>query len=144
MDNIDLSFDGVIFCDDIRQENSGKYLIIGAYGGTILLEKYPATLGVACLVQVSPGVTGVVPFEFRMTGPHGAMYGAIGGTFEAPDVLTQHVLALPVVQVTINLSGHINLEYRHPGGEWCVVRRLEALTRAEFEERVAKTQQPAS
>lgn len=35
---------GGIFCDDVRHENNGKLLIIGAYGDQLLFEKLPATL----------------------------------------------------------------------------------------------------
>ena len=144
MSNTELTFDGVIFCDDIHQEMTGKYLIIGAYGGTVLLERYPTIIGIACLVQVSPGALGTIPFEFRMTGPHGAVYGVIGGSFDSADSLTQNVLAIPSMAVSITLAGHLNLEYRPPSGEWRFVRRIEALTRAEFTARTSANQNPSN
>ena len=40
----DVEAKGVILCDDIRQEQSGKYIIIGVYSAGVLVTQMPATL----------------------------------------------------------------------------------------------------
>ncbi len=40
-----------IFCDDVRQETSGKRTLVGVYGHTLLVESFPITLPKLCLVM---------------------------------------------------------------------------------------------
>ncbi|MEM7006045.1 MAG: hypothetical protein AAF498_09195 [Pseudomonadota bacterium] len=39
-----------IFCDDIRTETSGKLLLIGTYTGPVVVESFPASLTLRCVV----------------------------------------------------------------------------------------------
>jgi hypothetical protein len=48
-----VKFASVIVCDDIRREDNGKALLIGAYAGDILVPQFPAA------VQLSFYVTGI-------------------------------------------------------------------------------------
>lgn len=45
-----------IFCDDVRQETSGKLIFIGVYTGTLIVPKLPTTLSKLCvlLTTVAP------------------------------------------------------------------------------------------
>ena len=43
----ELKCKGVILCDEIRQEMSGKYLILGAYPSGITVQSMPANLGLS-------------------------------------------------------------------------------------------------
>jgi len=39
-----------IFCDDIRQEVGGKYSCMGIYSGEVVVESFPITLPLFCMV----------------------------------------------------------------------------------------------
>jgi len=46
------------FCDDIRQEISGKYSLIGCYCAQMLVDDFPATLPRLCIavyIKIHPG-----------------------------------------------------------------------------------------
>lgn len=45
------------FCDDVRQETSGKLSLIGVYGDALLVSEFPAQLPKLCVLAkvVSPG-----------------------------------------------------------------------------------------
>ncbi|WP_135507511.1 DUF6941 family protein [Roseovarius aestuariivivens] len=42
-----------IFCDDIRREDNGKLLIIGAYGGNIIVNKLPVQLRLSIWIRAT-------------------------------------------------------------------------------------------
>ena len=41
-----------IVCDDVRREDNGKFIIIGAYGSDIRVSSYPANLRLSILIAV--------------------------------------------------------------------------------------------
>lgn len=44
---------GVILCDEIRQEMSGKYIIIGAYPSGLLVQSIPANIGLSLYLNLA-------------------------------------------------------------------------------------------
>ena len=57
-----MKVDSAFFCDDVRQENNGKLLFIGAYMQDVVISRFPASLNlyvVLCLRVATPGVTEV-------------------------------------------------------------------------------------
>ena len=55
-----------IICDDLRREDNGKLLIIGAYGGEILVSDLPAVLSLRILLGVYSSTTGSVPVSLKI------------------------------------------------------------------------------
>lgn len=43
MTNAELKFDTAIISDDLRQETSGKLILVGVYPGDIIVSRFPAT-----------------------------------------------------------------------------------------------------
>ena len=51
-----------LLCDDVRREDSGKFIVIGLYGDNILVQSFPALLQLSLLVSVRSQSAGDVPF----------------------------------------------------------------------------------
>jgi len=56
----------VIVCDDVRREDNGKILIVGAYIGEILLSALPATIGLAFVCTAVTDGPGPMDIEVRV------------------------------------------------------------------------------
>lgn len=39
-----------LFCDDVRQETSGKFIFVGVYSDDMVVSKFPATLPKLCIL----------------------------------------------------------------------------------------------
>lgn len=57
-----------IFCDDVRREDNGKILMVGAYASEIIVSEFPATLILQCLIVVDADEANKLQlaFEFFM------------------------------------------------------------------------------
>lgn len=99
-----------VFCDDIRQEASGKEILIGVYGSDIIPTSLPATILLSIWIKVEGVTVPVNTFTIELTNSsgrslakfdgtsttsqpplHGTFMAALGGlpiTFEKPDILT--------------------------------------------------------
>jgi hypothetical protein len=61
-----------IFCDDIRQENNGKQILIGLYTGDMLIDAFPIqlpTFQVLIRYQERPDES-ILPVKFVIIAPH--------------------------------------------------------------------------
>src|SRR3954468_16390479 len=63
---------GTIICDDIREEKSGKHILIGVYGGEIGVPGFPIDMGLFIRVDLRPSTPGRVPIGIRVIGPNNA------------------------------------------------------------------------
>lgn len=60
--------DYAILCDDIRQEQNGKLILIGVYSGDILLREFPGKLNIALLLHGSISADCAVTLEIKYRG----------------------------------------------------------------------------
>src|SRR5262249_16011078 len=65
--------DGIV-CDDIREERSGKFVLVGVYAGSIIWAALPLDFVMAMWLPFVSSETGVFPLQFRAIGPHGVQY----------------------------------------------------------------------
>ncbi|MEJ5207462.1 hypothetical protein [Denitratimonas sp. CY0512] len=74
-----------IYCDDIRQEISGKVTLVGTYTGSLLVRSFPVTLPKLCLALnvVTPVEGSFGDLKIRIT--HNEVVIAEGG-MTAPDL----------------------------------------------------------
>ena len=55
-----------IICDDVRREENGKMMIIGAYASDIGLPSYPARLRLCMVLGIRFNIVGKVPISVRV------------------------------------------------------------------------------
>lgn len=105
-----------LICDDVRIEEGGKSLIIGAYRNSIILHSNPSmiTLRLAGAFEfVTPGEH---VLEFRVTTPGGQGLGSIKSLPNA-DSGTYADFNVPVIDYWTS-EGSILFDWRVDGGEW--------------------------
>lgn len=57
--------ESAVVCDSVRREENGKLLLIGVYGGSILLSEYPAAFALSLALRIRPIQLGAFDLEFR-------------------------------------------------------------------------------
>jgi len=103
-----------VACDDVRQETSGKFILIGVYSGNMGLPAFPAHVGLAFWMRSRPTKIGTYHLQFRVRGQNdsilsnGQMYVTIS---EREDT----VLVIPALPLQIQSEGQITLEFRLSG-----------------------------
>ena len=136
MDTPTINVEHVLVCDDIRQERSGKYILIGVYTGSIRVPKFPAPLMMAlwldAQVDLSSGPASLwVRAVLRSQQAEDEQLFIVGGelaaTAKAPD--EQHVTYVPVPPQpgVIARAGEIVIQWRMTEtDEWIDVGSLRA------------------
>jgi len=91
-----------IFCDDIRQEISGKRTLVGVYEHNLLVESFPVTLPKLCLVTrlVVPASTEFERISFEvMKGDESILLA------EIPPEIVKNIKAKESIDVIEGLKG---------------------------------------
>jgi hypothetical protein len=109
-----------VACDDVRQETSGKFILIGVYGGNIGLPAFPAHIGLAFWMRSFPEKIGNYHLQFRVRGPNDSVL-ASGQMIAAIRELEDTVLVIPALPVQIQNVGQIVLEYREGNRPWNLI-----------------------
>lgn len=107
-----------LVCDHIRIEKSNKLILIGVYGGEIIVEKFPALLSISfhCSFIVEGEEKINIEFEIHYPGDDSPRKAGISINVEKG---TKHAnINLPGVPLKIDESGEIYLKYRTTGSRW--------------------------
>lgn len=108
-----LIFTHGVVCDDIRQENNGKFMIIGMYTGSLIPPKLPYLTKVAFGVWATAPVSGEYHCDFQfILEPEGKVLGGAEIGFELQPGETQVFLPLPALPANIGGPGFIVLRDR--------------------------------
>lgn len=106
-----------ILCDFMRQENTGKHILIGVYNGDVVLDAMPASIPLTFWVDVViPPLITELTFDIKVEWP--GQPGKIeekGAWKVGPH--TSLALTIPVL-LSIERNGQIKLSIRFTGGRW--------------------------
>jgi hypothetical protein len=119
----------VVVCDDIRREQNGKALIIGVYGGDIVLPDLPATLTLAFYFVGKGRAPGHGTVEIRIQYLRGK--DPMGMATATADVQSVPVgmnmaLALPGIPFDFDRPTELIISVL-VDGEWCEIDRKQVL-----------------
>lgn len=56
----------VVLCDEVRQENNGKHILIGVYIHAVLVEDFPANLLLSVWIELKPKEVGNFTGQIRV------------------------------------------------------------------------------
>jgi hypothetical protein len=96
-----------LVCDEVRQENNGKYLVIGLYAPGIIFQRFPATLNkLTFFTCLRPQESGTWELAFRLShldtgaivGPEGKVKIEIRVQSNATYPRTYVPLVIPGIQ----------------------------------------------
>lgn len=120
-----LNIDYILVCDDIRQENNGKQILIGVYKGAIIVPEFPARLLLALLLRGTANQTGSFPFEMRFVFDGGSVLTTGSGNINVRNA--NELLSVAIQQIPIEFKdvGKFKLQMREPGARWKTVQETE-------------------
>lgn len=65
----EFSVGAIVVCDDVRKEVSSKDIIIGAFGGNILVASFPAQAPLAVWMEIIPHEAGSQEIDLKIEAP---------------------------------------------------------------------------
>jgi len=107
-----LSFE-TIFCDDIRQEANGKYMLVGVYPIDLVPGPLPATFSLSMFVKVRGLIAGEHRFKAELFAP-GEFKASVEG--EGKNEEGPVILAMPGLAITVQRYGQIELRISFDDG----------------------------
>lgn len=113
----------VVLCDDIRQEISGKYVLVGVYGADIVVPGFPTQLFLSWWMMISPKIVGSLKGSVRILHSGGATLTQGEVNFEVKD-LQNFTSTLTGVPVQFQNEGQLQLQLNFEG-KWETIHELE-------------------
>lgn len=117
-----VSVESVVMCDDIRKEASGKDLLIGVYGGGLVVPSYPMMIQAAFWIELSTPVTENIPGAFRVTTPSGNPPIDVDFVLQVHEAGTS-VLVIGGLPLALEHDGDVILSLRLADGEMLEIKR---------------------
>jgi hypothetical protein len=117
-----------IICDDVRREDTGKMIIIGAYGRDIGVSSFPVNIALAAALSFSIDKAGTIPLEVKwsfdgneISKSHGSIRSDGGGV---------SLINIPPMLLGIERPGTLEFNVRFDKGKWETPARLPVVVRA--------------
>lgn len=95
-----------IVCEDIRQEKTNKYILVGVISGDILVQELPGMIALSIYLEGVARESGSV--RIRVSGP-GEGQGVMGASFKLQDG-NRVTLTFPTVGLALECEGTLKLE----------------------------------
>lgn len=124
-----VEFETVVVCDLIRQENTGKHILIGVYAINIGVQGFPVDMRLSWWMIVRPRRAGEHKANFRILGPHDAtlVQGQFGMNIK--EIKKAAVLRLDNVQLQLQAEGDIKLQIQFPDMDWQTIKEIDIVQR---------------
>jgi hypothetical protein len=106
-----------ILCEEIRQEKSNKYVLLGVFAGDIFVEKFPATAPFAFYFEGHVEQAGDYPFLVRVSGPgEGKAILSVRYTSHVDNGIV--AIVTPRLEVTLESAGVFKIETSEDEENW--------------------------
>lgn len=105
----------VLFCDDVRDEVSGKQLLIGVYNGEMHVAKLPAEFGLCIWARIEGLKIGEHTFKATLTYPNSVEN--IASSIVVDNDESPVIMIFPPVPLKFEADGQIIFEMSFDGGE---------------------------
>jgi Family of unknown function (DUF6941) len=107
----------VVVCDDARQEDNGKTILIGIYGEDYIVPRFPVGVSLCFWIRFEPTTTGEIELDFRLKGGDEIEFFT-GKTKFAIHLKQLSGLPLKLPAVPIQAPIELALEIKQPGIDW--------------------------
>lgn len=105
----------VLFCDDVRDEVSGKQLLIGVYNGEMHVSKLPAEFGLCIWARVEGLKIGEHTFEATLSYPNGVEN--VASSIVVDNDENPVIMIFPPTPLKFEADGEITFEISFDGSE---------------------------
>jgi hypothetical protein len=124
----DLSVTAAIICDDVRKEAGGKDILIGVYGGGVLVPSFPCPIQFAIWIELAPQPIGRLEVDLQARFPGNPMGLGIRFVAEVSGNDDPVVLHTPQFVTSVSEPGNIEVSIKRPNEEeWRVVKTKRVL-----------------
>ena len=115
-----------VVCEDIRQENNGKQILIGVYN-SVLVQQFPVVLSLAFWIQYLPTQTGKFKSGLRVVSGD-TTFLDINADIEIPaiELSSFNIVGIPFALQT---ETTLKVELKQPSGQWEFVREFSVRRR---------------
>lgn len=111
------------FCDEVRQEITGKHFLIGVYSGDLIPATTPSSFPLSALVRVQ-GLKGKHHFKVRMLSPDGSVSMEIEDDVDVPEQADCFPIAFSGAIIQVAAPGYVSIEVTLDQGEPEVIATL--------------------
>ena len=110
-----------VVCDEVRREQNGKDIIIGAYGGDILIDSFPITLALSLWISLETSGAGDTKNSIRVVNSEKKVLTGLSG--EATVEKHQHRSSLftPKFRFQVDKFTELRFQFRVGEGRWKTV-----------------------
>ena len=125
----DLLLEMAVFCEDIREEKSGKFTLVGVFGGDIIVPSFPATVRAAFFLAVRSNLEGDRILRVRLM-LNGVQLGeATSAVKFVPNAMVGQIIIPPGLFNAAD-PGAISVEMSDDGTNWTdvITKKLMAGT----------------
>jgi len=120
----------IIFCDDVRQEITGKQTLVGVYTGDMMVPTFPIDIGIAAWARVYGLKKGERKFTARIS--HGEFDNKVDGISMLENEDRPLVMAFQGIPLSIISEGTIRFEISFDGSDVSVVGELPVVKSTDF------------
>ncbi len=126
-----LSVKHVIVCDEIRREDSGKYILIGVYSDNITVPRFPFDMTLAFWISAVPHKEGEIVCQWRLRHDKVGDLSMSEGKIAVIEKEKASIMPLRRVPVQLPQEGILSLQLREKGGRWRTVKNIPILPQSE-------------
>ncbi len=113
-----------LVAEDVRQEKSNKYIVIGIFSGMIKVKDMPARIPLAFFMEFYPVPLGQINIWLRLTLPQGDQV-EMNVLANVKDNSRAMVIPSPRFEVHIEQEGDLKIDVRFDDGEYFAVDNVQ-------------------
>lgn len=128
-----LEFSNAIICEDVREEKSGKFILIGVYLDDVLLSRIPGRVTLRAWAQLRPNKNKIT-VEFRfLHGDKVIAHGTGDFVIEDEKIGKSSVIVSPRVSIQIDRPTLIKFQAREPRlRDWQTIVQVNVMLNPEI------------
>jgi len=119
-----------VICEDVRREYTGKHIIIGAYGGPIQVQSFPAQLSLSAWLQMQATGEGAINFKMRWLSPQDVELGSLESELSIAKSSIS-AISVPPIPLQVQTEGLLKLQMRQFSDPWETICEIRVEPRVE-------------
>lgn len=115
-----------LVAEDVRQEKTNKYMVVGIFSGLIKVKEIPAKIPLAFFMEFFPVPLGSLAIWLRMTLPGGGK-AELHVLANVKDNTRPLVIPSPRIEANIEQEGELKIEVKFDDGDYFPVESVQIL-----------------
>ncbi len=119
-----------LVCDEVRRETDGKDIIIGAYGGDVLIGIFPVTISLSLWTSLETSGTGDIKTDIRVVNREKKVLAELKGISHVEGRVQRSSLFTPKIKLYIEKPTELRFQLRVREGRWKTVVSRSVILRS--------------